>query len=284
MSDIWTDGEWNRLLGRQPCSWKTPVTPRPAALGPRPGHPARKPGPPPLPVRAPRIPSRPQLSNLEELSGLRELPGVPLAKAGTLRPATAAQVSRATDSLIATMVTLPGAAPRPTEATGEIDTGPLAAPGLSRCLVALLVSAIAALLTVLGAARGIGAVSLEYVGAEWVQAGLLAATALTAVVAASVCRLVLGRRAGWMVIGAGIVGLGIGWAARLAIGGGLADLQLEALSPGAVFAATSAGLRHATALVDVQLLLVWACEAVLLVWFAAALQSRAGAPVAGPSA
>lgn len=276
MDDIWTDNEWDRLLGRQSCSWKTPVTPRPIGLAPRPirrSPPTRVARQGSRLVRPPAIPRAGGLTSLEELSGLRELPGVPLSHASRLRPDAAAQMSRSTDSLIATLVTMPAAASgRPTEATGEIDTNPIRPTSLARRVFSLTMGAAAAVAAGIGAIGAIKAISIEYVGAEWAHAALMMGTMIGAIIGALACRLIAGRRCGaaTMTI-AGVLGLGMGWATRLAIGGGLAEHTLEQMTAPDLMDALATGAEHAAALGSMPLLLVWACEAILIVWFAAGI-------------
>jgi hypothetical protein len=234
-------------------------------------------------VKPPAIPRAGGLTSLEELSGLRELPGVPLSRANTLRPA---HVSRATDSLIATLVTMPaGAADRPTEATGEIDTNPVRPAPLARRVLSLPVAVLAGLAAGLGASQAIGAISIDYVGAELAHAALMMGTMFGAILTVLACRLVAGPRCGAaMMTVAGVVGLGIGWVTRLAIGGGLAERTLDHMGPADLVAAISSGAAHAAALGATQLLLVWACEAILILWFAAGLSAHETRSVAARNA
>ncbi|HUH05706.1 MAG TPA: hypothetical protein VML75_27120 [Kofleriaceae bacterium] len=236
-------------------------------------------------MKPPTIPMVGGLTSLEDLSGLRELPGVPLARASALRPTATARMSRATDSLIATLVTMRAEQDdRPTEATGEIDTNPVRSGHLARRVLSLPMAVLAGLGVGLGASQAIGAISIDYVGAELAQAALLMGTMLGAIIAAVACRLVAGRCGAAMMATAGVVGLAIGWATRLAIGGGLAERTLDQLSPADLVAAISAGAEHAAALGATQLLLVWACEAILILWFAAGLSAPAAPSVAARNA
>jgi hypothetical protein len=97
------------------------------------------------------------------------------------------------------------------------------------------------------------------------------ATTLAALLAAVTCRVVLGARRVALVVFAAVLGLAIGWAARLALGGGIADVGLAEFTPAALVASLDRGLEVAGSLCDVQLLLTWACEATLLLSFAASM-------------